>query len=178
MDNIINAQISAKTLLKRITMISAIAFTLVLFITLSNVYAVPPEHGGNCESEEDLTPGVPSFWCCWTETDPSDPEQIEINKCQHCWIENGVVDCAPPVPDPNAPPTTKEDISPGDTGVIEQPPSETTPPIRSDNSVAPNEDSNAIDEQQSNPRLPLTNERVPPGNVGILKQLEDTSNSE
>lgn len=178
MDNINNAQTSAKSLLKRLSMIVAFAFTLVLSTTSSNAFAVPPEHGGNCEYEKEDVAGLPSFWCCWTETDAKDPEQIEIYKCQHCWIENGEVDCAPPVPDPNAPPTTKEDIAPENTGGIEQPPTENTPPIRSDNSVPLNEDSAAVDEEQPKPNSPLTDQRFQPGNVGVLEQLEDSSNSE
>jgi hypothetical protein len=63
------------------------------------------------------------YVCCWTETEEGDPEQIEINKCQSCEVpHNGVIDCKPPFPDPTAPPTTGENIAPGDTGVLEQPP--------------------------------------------------------
>ena len=97
--------------------------------------------------------------------------------CQHCWIESGVVDCTPVKPGHSGPPTTKDDISPGDTEGIEQPPSQNTPPIKSDNSVAPNDDSNIIDEQQSNPNPPSTDQRAPAGNVGVLEELEDSSNS-
>jgi hypothetical protein len=146
MDNIINAQTSAKTFLKKVFMITTIV--LVLSITMSTAYAVPPyPGGGDCEETGDLA-GAATFVCCWTETDSNDPEQIEINKCQECWVDNGVVDCAPPFPDPNAPPTTEENIVPEIEGGIEQPPTESNPPIRSDNSIFPNENSKVLDESQ------------------------------
>ena len=173
MDNINNAQTNTKGILRTFMMIFAI--TLVLTITMSNVFAVPAERPESCLFDE--TAGEDLWECCWTETDPSDPEQIEIYKCQHCWIESGVVDCTPVKPGHSGPPTTKDDISPGDTEGIEQPPSQNTPPIKSDNSVAPNDDSNIIDEQQSNPNPPLTDQRAPDGNVGVLEELEDSSNS-
>jgi hypothetical protein len=86
--------------------------------------AVPPDThaAGNCESTGSAH-GIEFLWCCWTETDPADPEQIEINRCQSCQIiDNSKVICDPPVPDPSAPPTTGENIVPGVTGGLEQPP--------------------------------------------------------
>jgi hypothetical protein len=174
MANIINTQTNAKTFFKRVTMISSIA--LVLSVTMSSAYAIPPEHPESCQIDDTADQDL--WQCCWTETDPSDPEQIEIYKCQHCWIDNGKVDCSTPDPDPSPFPTREEDISPGDSGVIEQPPSDNTPPIRSDNSVSPNQDSNIIDETQPNSNPPQFDQRVPAGNVGILEQLEDSSNNE
>jgi hypothetical protein len=172
MGNITNTQINTKTLLKRVTMIYSIA--LVLSITYSSAYAAPPEHTGNCVYKYQGD----RYECCWTETDPNDPEQIEIYKCQTCWTDKGTVNCTSPYPDQRAPPTTGENIVPEVEGGIEQPPTENAPPIRSDNSVGPNDDNNAIDEQQSNSNPPLTDQRIPAGNVGILEQLEDSSNSE
>lgn len=178
MNSITNTQINTKTFLKRVFMITAFTFTLALSITLSNTYAEPPHGGADCETT-DKNDYWEVLWCCWTETDPTDPEKIEIFKCQNCTIIDGNVDCDPAVPDPKpAPPTTREDIAPEVEGGIEQPPTENEPPIRSDNSVSPNDDSNVIDKQQSNPSSPITDQRVPPGNVGILKQLEDTSNNQ
>ena len=172
MDNIINFQRDTKTFVRTVTMVFAI--DMVLSITFSNAYSEPPERVESCESE--FNDG--QYTCCWTETDPADPEQIEIYKCQYCILKNNVIECTPVKPDPSPSSTRDEDISPGDIGVIEQPPTENEPPIRSDNSVSPNEDSNVIDEQQSNPNSPLTNERVPTGNVGVLEQLEDSSNNQ
>jgi hypothetical protein len=89
------------------------------------------------------------YICCWTETDPADPEKIEINKCQSCEVPHkGVINCDSPFPDPTAPPTTKEDISPGDTGVLEQPPRTDDQPIKSGDSVFPNENNKVLDETQ------------------------------
>ena len=177
MDNTTYIQTNTKAFLKRVTIITAFTFSLFLYITSSNVYAEPPHGGGDCENL-DPGDGVEVLWCCWTETDPTDPEKIEIYECQVCNVYDDGVDCNPPVPDPDAPPTTKEDIAPENTGVIEQPPTENEPPIRSDNSVSPIDDSNSKDEQQSNPNSPLTDQRVPPGNVGVLEQLEDSSNNQ
>ena len=180
MDNIINAQTSAKTLLKTVSMISAIA--LVLSITPSNVNAVDPDqgwHDGQCDPPL-FYPDKTVYICCWTETEEDDPEKIEINKCQRCEVPHGgVINCDPPFPDPTAPPTTKEDISPENTGGIEQPPPKTNePPIKSGDSVAPIDDSNSIDEQQPNSNSPAIDQRVPPGNVGGLEQLDDSSNNQ
>ena len=172
MDNINKGQINSKTFLKRVAVISA--FALVLCIPMSNAYAVPPVNVANCVYNDFYN----NHECCWTETDPNDPEQIEIYKCQTCWVEKGTVNCTSPYPDQRAPPTTGENIVPEIEGGIEQPPSQNTPPIRSDNSVAPNDGSNVIDEQQANTNSPPTDQRVPPGNVGVLEQLEDSSNNE
>ena len=124
MDNIINAQRDTKTYLRVI--VSAIA--LVLSITLSNVYAVPPERVESCEKVKGSTSDI--YECCWTEIEEGDPEQIEIYLCQSCELKNNVIECSTTHPaDSRTPPTTGEDISPGDTGVLEQPPQTNNPPF-------------------------------------------------
>ena len=51
MDNITNTQTNTKTILKRVTIITAFIFSLFLSITSSNVYAEPPL-GGDCETKD------------------------------------------------------------------------------------------------------------------------------
>jgi hypothetical protein len=97
------------------------------------VTAAPPEqgwHDGQCSPPDIIEDADGAYLgtaydCCWTETDPADPEQIEIYKCQFCYVPAegaGGPHCDPPRPGSTAPPTTGENIVPGDTGVLEQPP--------------------------------------------------------
>jgi hypothetical protein len=174
MDNITNAQTNTKTCKGLFTTLPVIV--LVLSLALPNTYAVPqdPNFGYYCEDDPESL----SVTCCWKETDE---EGISIDYCQNCNIdtETGDItnDCGEKHPWPFSPPTTEENIVPGVEGGIEQPPTENEPPIRSDNSVSPNDDSSATDDQQPNPSSPITNQRVPAGNVGVLEELEDSSNS-
>jgi hypothetical protein len=162
MDN--TTQTDAKTFLRTVTMISALA--LFLSITLSNAYAVPREsYDGECES---YVVGEDTWYkCCWTETEEGDSEQIEIYKCQRCFVEpNGAFNCAPSYPNPNPTgPTTGEDISPGDTGVLEQPPQTNNPPIKSGDSVIPNDDGKVLNQQQ--PDFQVRNDANVPLNEGL-----------
>lgn len=62
--------------------ISLLIFFTVMSITISGVYALPPDKnfGGECDNNtEKLTVS-----CCWTETDE---EGIEIEYCQHCDVD-------------------------------------------------------------------------------------------
>ena len=173
MDNINNAQTSAKTFLKGVSMISAIA--MVLSIMFSNAYADPPERVESCESEHN--DGM--YMCCWTEIDPTDPEQIEIYKCQSCILENNVIDCTPVKPDLSPSPTREEDMSPGDSGVMEQPPSQNEPPIKSDESLFPNDDSEVSDEQQpTNPTFNSNKGTIIDKNLAEDQPMHFFSNNE
>ncbi len=62
--------------------ISLLVFFTALSITISGVYALPPDKnfGGEC----DNAPEFLAISCCWTETDA---EGIEIEYCQHCDID-------------------------------------------------------------------------------------------
>ncbi len=177
MDNIINTHINAKTLLKTVAVISSIA--LVLSITLTNAYAVPPERIESCQKDETAAGDL--WQCCWTETDPADPEKIEIYLCQHCFISDGKVECNPPEPDPTPiPPTTREDISPGDTEILEQTPTTNNPSIKSDNSVFPNEDSNVLYESQpsTNPTFNSNKGTIIEENLAQDQPMQFSSNDE
>jgi hypothetical protein len=73
--------------------IGLLIFSIVVSMTISGVYAVPPDKnfGGKCDNHTDLL--VVS--CCWTETDA---EGIEIEYCQSCDIDTGTgdfSDCSP-----------------------------------------------------------------------------------
>ena len=179
MGNTINVQTDTKTYVRTIASISSIA--MVLSITLLNVYAVPPDqgwHDGKCDPPL-FYPNKTVYICCWTETEEGDPEKIEINKCQRCEVPHkGVVNCDSPFPDPTAPPTTGENIVPEGEQVLEQPPKTDDQPIKSDDSVFPNDDSKVLDEQKPNPKSPLTDQRVPSGNEGVLEQPDDSSNNQ
>ena len=62
--------------------ISLLIFSTVVSITISEVYAAPPDKnfGGECNSEHWLL----RVSCCWTETDA---EGIEIEYCQSCDVD-------------------------------------------------------------------------------------------
>ncbi len=151
---------------------------------MSNVYAAPmsPEFTNSNECwtvPQPDAPGVYASTCCWTVVDA---EGIELDYCQTCDYDpftrthsgcSDVYRADMVSPDTGRLPPS----SLGDMPVLEQPPKTNEPPIRSDNSVGPNDDSNAIDEQQSNPNSPQSEQRVPAGNVGVLEELEDSSNS-
>ena len=51
-----------------------------------NVFGAPPSDppGAACWTHATGGPGQYTTTCCWTETDPADPEGIEIDYCQHC----------------------------------------------------------------------------------------------
>lgn len=175
MDNIINAQTSAKTFLRTMAMISPIV--LVLSITLADAYAVPPTAPENCQVDDSADKDL--WQCCWTETDPADPEKIEIYKCQHCWIENGAVECSTPGPDPSPFPTRGEDISPGDTGVVEQPPETNQPSIKSGDSVFPNDGGNVLDDSQpTNPTFNSNKGTIIDKNLAQDQPMQFSSNNE
>lgn len=62
--------------------IGLLIFFTAMSITISGVYALPPDKnfGGKCDNNvEKLTVS-----CCWTETDA---EGIEIEYCQHCDVD-------------------------------------------------------------------------------------------
>lgn len=57
----------------------------------------------------------------------------------------------------------------------EEPPTTDDPPIKSGDSVFPNNDEKVLDEQQPNPTSPLADKRFPTDKVGVLEQPEDSS---
>jgi len=88
-------------------------------ISVKPIFAEPPDPGfggGDCYSAW----GGDWLTCCWTETDPNDPEGIEIHKCQDCIIEEPQPICGHPYPgfykDPKGP------------GIIAPPPPGVAPP--------------------------------------------------
>jgi hypothetical protein len=125
----------------------------------------PPEDVSNCS----YLPYLGAHKCCWTETEEGDPEQIEINMCQYCYIEKGVVDCLPPFPDNSASPTTGENIVPGDTGGLEQPP--TSSPF---NPAAPLQEG-VLEQLPDQPPLFGRNEGAVPPTGGIEQPFTSTT---
>jgi hypothetical protein len=125
-------------------------------ISAFNVFAV---QRGDAPPDADCEVDVFSdtSYCCWTETDPGDPEGIELNYCQSCST-NG---CNPKRPDrrPEGP-TTGEEISPGVTGGLEQPatprPFDPTAPLQG----------GVLQQQQTPPTS------APGTSPGVLQQLE------
>jgi hypothetical protein len=133
-------------------------------ISAFNVFAA---QRGDAPSDADCEEDVftDTTYCCWTETDPSDPEGIDLNYCQSCST-NG---CEPKRPDrrPEGP-TTGEGISPGVTGGLEQPP--TFSPF---NPAAPLQ--GGVLEEQQPPTPPPS---APGASPGILEQQEQGSSPE
>jgi hypothetical protein len=181
MVNITNTQTKAKTFLRILIMISSIA--LVLSITLSSAYAMPPHWGfnnnNNCKDDQSKT--LYQKTCCWYENvepgtgnpDIGGNQEKYCQTCSEVW-QNGAWtwDCDAPELQFRIAPTTDDDVP-----TFELTPTENEP-IKPDGSISSNDDNKVLDEQQSKPTSPLTNERVPAGNVGVLEQLEDSSNSE
>jgi hypothetical protein len=155
-------------------------FATALISSSSYVIAVPPDPNydssntcGAWTTNGDLTKRT----CCWTERVAGKlPPNNKANYCQTCTnnTADGTQNCNKPQQQLRP---SSDAVSP-EGGVLEQPPSQNGPPLKSDNSIAPNDGNNAINEQQSNPNPPLTDQRVPPGNVGVLEQLDDSSNNE
>lgn len=123
MDNITNAQPNTKTFLRIITMISTIV--LVLSITMSNAYAVPPHWGFNNNNNctYDSTKTLAQKTCCWTENvDPGtgnpDLGGNQEKYCQTCSevYQDGawVWDCDAPELQFRTVPNTDESIFPND----------------------------------------------------------------
>jgi hypothetical protein len=74
-------------------------FLTAISITISGVYAVPPDKnfGGKCDNIVDLL----AVSCCWTETDK---KGIEMEYCQYCDIDTKTGDlsnCGPKTPKGN-----------------------------------------------------------------------------
>jgi hypothetical protein len=102
--------------------ISVLVVTLAYSsISAFNVFAVQRgEAPPNADCDEN--PISDTAQCCWTETDPNDPEGIELNWCQSCST-NG---CNPKFPAPVGPrPPPSGPVAPLQGGVLEQTP---TPP--------------------------------------------------
>ena len=161
------------------------AVSMIFSISISNVYAAPmsPEFTNSNECWTTPTHGAPGVYettCCWTVVDA---EGIELEYCQNCNYDPSTKThsgCSDVYRADMVSPDSGR-LPPGDlddTPILEQPPTENEPPIKSGDSVLPNEDSNVIDEQQTNTNTPLTNERVPSGNLGVLEQLEDSSDNQ
>jgi hypothetical protein len=149
--------------------IFVVGLLLVVSLTCSSfftytAFAAPPSWGfntsNNCTTDQSNT--LSQKTCCWTEnvepgTGNPDLGGNQEKYCQTCSqvYQDGqwVYDCDEPELQFRTAPTTEE-------------------------SIFPNDDSKVLDEQQPNPTSPLTDQRVPPGNVGILEQLEDSSNDE
>ncbi len=83
-----------------------------------NVFGAPPSDppGAACWTHATGGPGQYTTTCCWTETDPADPEGIEIDYCQHCDYDPSTQTqsgCGDPFP-PSAPNPGSGRIPPGD----------------------------------------------------------------
>ena len=132
-------------------------------------YAKPPEVGWTNSKDCEITKNVPTtVRCCWRERVPG--QILGVTYCQTCTAVRTnptVYDCTAKEKQAVTPPTTGENIVPGDTGVLEQPP---TPP--SFDSTAPLQ--GGVLEQQ--PQTPPPS--APGASPGILEQLEQGSSPE
>ena len=134
---------------------------MIFSVSLSNVYAVPksPEfaNSNECWTKAGEGPGEFYSTCCWTVVDA---EGIELDYCQTCEYDPSTKThsgCSDVYPADRTIPGTGR-LPPGsldDMPTLEQAPSENEPPIKSDNSISPNEDSNVLDESQ--PTNPIFN---------------------
>lgn len=79
-------------LLSKHMSILAISFFVTILAYSSSasfqVYGAPPSSGfkgaSECYTQAIGPPGTYITDCCWGETDPGDPEQIEMRYCQQC----------------------------------------------------------------------------------------------
>ena len=119
----------------------------------------------NCKSEDKYG----YVTCCWKKGGKT--------YCQACKTDGKTIQCGKVQGPIGLIPGQSGPVFQEDNGVLEQPPITNNPPIKSENSF-PNDDDKVLDEHQSNPNPPLTNQRVPAGNIGILEQLDDSSMTE
>ncbi len=149
--NTIITQTDAKSNMRIITLIFSIALTLYIPISYANAVPQDPNFsGGKCEDN----PAALVVTCCWYE---SDEEGIEIRYCQHCDIDIKTGDVT---------------NNCGEKHLVGYMP----PPYKGN--VVPEGDIVIDDAKQPNPQSPVTDQRVPLGNVGTLEQLEDSSNNQ
>ena len=143
-------------------LVAALVYSHFTFYVFAAPAAAPAD--AICWTQLDPSPGDSTSTCCWTEKDPNDPEGIEIELCQQCYRSTGQETyCGDPYPDPGlSPPTTGENIVPGDTGVLEQPP--TSSPF---DPTAPMQ--GGVLEQQEQQTPPTF---APGTSPGVLEQLE------
>jgi hypothetical protein len=163
----------------------AMVISLIFSISISNVYAAPNAAPSNADCGVELSWDGPSYafvqTCCWTESDPADPEGIELYFCQMCDYNpetKTASGCGEKYPQgPPRPPSGP--VAPQQEDVLEQPSTENAPPIRSDNSVGPNDDNNAIDEQQStNPTFNPNKGTISEENLVQDQPIQFSSNDE
>jgi hypothetical protein len=129
------------------------------------VYAKPPESGWS--SSKDCTDvskpgGSTAIRCCWRERVPG--QILGVTYCQTCTAVRSdptVWDCKPKEKQA-LPPTAGENIVPGETGVLEQPP--TSSPF---NPTAPLQ-GGVLEQQEQTPPT-----SAPGTSPGVLQQLEE-----
>jgi hypothetical protein len=100
--------------------------------------------------------------CCWTETDPDDPEGIELYYCQQC--QYGTTNCGEKYPRGAPTPPTSGPVAPLEGGVLEQPPTATPPLFGENTNVPPTrgiEQPPMTTTPQAPPRLPGGGANVP-----------------
>lgn len=183
MANIINTQTNAKTFLRILIMISSIA--LVLSITLSSAYAMPPHWGfnnnNNCKDDQSKT--LYQKTCCWYENvepgtgnpDIGGNQEKYCQTCSEVW-QNGAWtwDCDAPELQFRIAPTTDDDVP-----TFELTPTENEPPIKSDESVFPNDNSDVLDEQQpTNPTFDSNKGTIHQENLAQDQPMQFSSTDE
>lgn len=131
---------------------------LYLSSSVSSVDAAPrdPRWGTpnvTCDDEYDYETDTYVKTCCWREPIPG--QILGQEYCQTCTSDGK--NCG----------DKEKKMDPIKT------PQSARPPTNNDQVLE-----NPETEQQPNPNSPITDQRVPPGNVGVLEQLEDSSNSE
>lgn len=160
-----------------------LSFLVVTMLTSSqanlHVFGAPNAAPSNADCGVELIWDGPSYHfmqtCCWTETDPGDPEGIELYYCQMCDYNpetKTASGCGEKYPQgPAVPPSGP--VAPQQEGVLEQPPTTDNPPIKSGDSVFSNDDDKVLDEQQ--PTFSVRNDANVPLNEGGLEQEEETA---
>jgi hypothetical protein len=187
-----------------LVLISVLIIALVYSsISAFNALAVPSEIPSNadCWTQPSKAPGGYITTCCWSETDPGDPEGIELEYCQGCDYDPStktVGDCTPKVQQgPNPPPSGplaplqggvleqpeqplfggQNDAGVPPTGGIEQPPTATTQPTpgggatQGGSAEQPPQDDQNDNQGGGLPTI-KNQENVPPGG-GVAEQPED-----
>lgn len=137
-----------------------------------NVFAAPKEAPSSAECKEYSTSNaVYGFFtvtdCCWTETDPNDPEGIELYWCQSC-TQNGCSEKRPASQGPTPPPPGP--VAPLQGGVLEQLQND-QPPLfgRNEAAVPP---TGGIEQPFTTTTPPLFGNIPQGGGFGVLQESE------
>jgi hypothetical protein len=156
-------------------------FATALISSSSYVFALPPDPNYDSSNTCGAATHYGDFGkqtCCWSERIPGKlPPNNKVNYCQTCtWdTTTGIVDCNKPQQQLRPSSGT---VSP-EGGVLEQPPIENEPPIKSGDSVFPNDGGNVLDESQpTNPTFNSNKGTITDKNLAQDQPMQFSSNDE